>query len=198
MAKLETLKQIEKRKKAKLAKAAEVGRRARIRHGVAHFAKLIRRKKSRNRERLTEVALVERYLAEAKRLSKLLEPYVWGGSHGSSPTPPNGPFDCSSYASHLDQTVVQDVETTTTFSMETNAKAGAHGLEMGEGQFITHHICNSPASDAHVITSIRIHGKLWWTECGGSDNTERGGPCFFNPSAARIAHFPIKCHPKGL
>ena len=46
---------------------------------------------------------VARMVAEAARLSALrldLE-YVWGGSHGSSPTPPNGPFDCSSAVSHL-------------------------------------------------------------------------------------------------
>ncbi len=46
---------------------------------------------------------VARMLAEADRLS-LLRPhteYVWGGSHGESPTPANGPFDCSSAVSHL-------------------------------------------------------------------------------------------------
>jgi hypothetical protein len=44
-----------------------------------------------------------RMLAEAQRLSALRphSEYVWGGSHGSSPTPPNGPFDCSSAVSHL-------------------------------------------------------------------------------------------------
>ena len=36
-------------------------------------------------------------LAEAQRLSALRprSEYVWGGSHGSSPTPSDGPFDCS-------------------------------------------------------------------------------------------------------
>jgi hypothetical protein len=46
---------------------------------------------------------VARMVAEAERLS-LLRPhteYVWGGSHGESPTPDNGPFDCSSAVSHL-------------------------------------------------------------------------------------------------
>ncbi len=41
-------------------------------------------------------------VAEAERLS-LLRPqteYVWGGSHGESPTPADGPFDCSSAVSH--------------------------------------------------------------------------------------------------
>ena len=46
---------------------------------------------------------VARMLAEAARLSALRPQteYVWGGSHGTSPTPPNGPFDCSSAVSHL-------------------------------------------------------------------------------------------------
>jgi hypothetical protein len=41
-------------------------------------------------------------VAEAERLS-ILRPqteYVWGGSHGESPTPADGPFDCSSAVSH--------------------------------------------------------------------------------------------------
>jgi hypothetical protein len=45
---------------------------------------------------------VARMEVEAERLS-LLRPstaYVWGGSHGETPTPPNGPFDCSSAVSH--------------------------------------------------------------------------------------------------
>ena len=42
-----------------------------------------------------------RMLAEAERLDRLHLAYVWGGSHGQSPTPPDGPFDCSSAVSHL-------------------------------------------------------------------------------------------------
>jgi hypothetical protein len=46
---------------------------------------------------------VARMLAEAERLSALRPQteYVWGGSHGESPTPADGPFDCSSAVSHL-------------------------------------------------------------------------------------------------
>lgn len=46
---------------------------------------------------------VGRMVAEAERLSALRpqSEYVWGGSHGESPTPANGPFDCSSAVSHL-------------------------------------------------------------------------------------------------
>jgi hypothetical protein len=46
---------------------------------------------------------VAKMVAEAARLSALRPhtEYVWGGSHGLSPTPANGPFDCSSAVSHL-------------------------------------------------------------------------------------------------
>jgi hypothetical protein len=46
---------------------------------------------------------VAKMVAEAERLSRLRPQteYVWGGSHGESPTPANGPFDCSSAVSHL-------------------------------------------------------------------------------------------------
>lgn len=46
---------------------------------------------------------VARMVTEAGRLSALRprSEYVWGGSHGESPTPPDGPFDCSSAVSHL-------------------------------------------------------------------------------------------------
>jgi hypothetical protein len=46
---------------------------------------------------------VAEMVAEAERLSQLrpTTEYVWGGSHGLTPTPPNGPFDCSSAVSHL-------------------------------------------------------------------------------------------------
>jgi Transglycosylase SLT domain len=52
---------------------------------------------------LTPNEAIARMLAEAARLSALrpTSEYVWGGSHGASPTPPNGPFDCSSAVSHL-------------------------------------------------------------------------------------------------
>jgi hypothetical protein len=46
---------------------------------------------------------VARMVAEAERLSALRPQteYVWGGSHGETPTPADGPFDCSSAVSHL-------------------------------------------------------------------------------------------------
>src|SRR6059058_455109 len=46
---------------------------------------------------------VAKMIAEADRLSAMRPEteYVWGGSHGITPTPKNGPFDCSSAVSHL-------------------------------------------------------------------------------------------------
>jgi hypothetical protein len=46
---------------------------------------------------------VARMISEAERLSarRPHTEYVWGGSHGETPTPWNGPFDCSSAVSHL-------------------------------------------------------------------------------------------------
>jgi hypothetical protein len=60
-------------------------------------------------------------VAEAERLSRLrpTTEYVWGGSHGESPTPPNGPFDCSSAVSHLLQVGGFDIQTTDTVGLST-------------------------------------------------------------------------------
>jgi Transglycosylase SLT domain len=69
---------------------------------------------------------VARMVAEAERLS-LLRPsdeYVWGGSHGESPTPANGPFDCSSAVSHLLQVGGLGIETTDTVGLSTWGEAG--------------------------------------------------------------------------
>ncbi|MCW2980758.1 MAG: Lytic transglycosylase catalytic [Solirubrobacterales bacterium] len=75
---------------------------------------------------------VARMVAEAERLS-LLRPsdeYVWGGSHGESPTPANGPFDCSSAVSHLLQVGGFGIETTDTVGLSTWG-------EPGPGQWVT-------------------------------------------------------------
>jgi hypothetical protein len=75
---------------------------------------------------------VARMVAEAERLS-LLRPsdeYVWGGSHGESPTPANGPFDCSSAVSHLLQVGGFGIETTDTVGLSSWG-------EPGPGQWVT-------------------------------------------------------------
>lgn len=191
------LKEIRERRQEQERETAS--RLKRIQHAIAVLTKKIaRRKKKRGAGRSTDDALIERYIAEIHRCIGLDLGYVWGGGHGSTPSPHNGPWDCSSYACHLDQTVSRDVRTGTTFTMASDGAAGEHGLLSGAGKYITHFIKNSPASDAHVITRIVYKGRVIWTETGGRDNSEHGGPCIFRPTASRIAEFPTKVHPKGL
>jgi len=84
---------------------------------------------------------VARMVAEAERLS-LLRPhteYVWGGSHAESPTPPNGPFDCSSAVSHLLQVGGFKNPTMDTIAL-------AEWGEPGPGKWVT--IWDKPYDDA--------------------------------------------------
>jgi hypothetical protein len=71
-------------------------------------------------------------IAEATRLSRLrpTTEYTWGGSHTLSPTPANGPFDCSSAVSHLLQVGGFHNETMATIALD------AWG-EPGPGQLFT-------------------------------------------------------------
>jgi hypothetical protein len=131
---------------------------------------------------------------EVTRLAGLHLPYVFGGGH-VTPAPHNGPFDCSSFASHLAQVLGFDIPTGTTYTL---ANVG----DPGEGKYFTLHIKNPPdPHEAHVIVSFS-HGpgtKLRWAQCGGRDNpTTGGGPTWFRPTKARIAEFPIKRHFKGF
>lgn len=109
-------------------------------------------------------------IAEADRLSQLRPSaaYVWGGSHGISPTPKNGPFDCSSAVSHLLQVGGFDNETMTTVGFLTWGKPGA-------GQAVT--ILNKPFEpEAHVILrfepGVTPTEKRYW---GTSGLIEGGG-----------------------
>jgi hypothetical protein len=195
------LKQRAEHKQAALEDASNLVER--LKHTVANLAKKIaRRKAKRNQGRSAEEAIVERVIAEVKRCVDLDLPYVWGGGHDESPTHafhPGGGGDCSSYACHLGQVAIPDLPTGTTFTMEADGKANRHGLENGPGRFITYFIKNNGGGDDHVITRIVYHGRVIWTQCGGSDNTKpRGGACIFSPSAARKAQFYYACHPKGL
>ncbi|MGH7484289.1 MAG: lytic transglycosylase domain-containing protein [bacterium] len=69
---------------------------------------------------------VARMVAEADRLSAMRPEteYVWGGSHGFSPTPRNGPFDCSSAVSHLLQIGGLHNPTMDTVALSTWGKPG--------------------------------------------------------------------------
>lgn len=141
---------------------------------------------------------VARMVAEAERLS-LLRPgdeYVWGGSHGESPTPANGPFDCSSAVSHLLQVGGFGIETTDTVGLSTWG-------EPGPGQWVT--IWVKPVynnGEAHTFIEFmpgvtRPEHRYW----GTSGFVEPGhGPGWIPEStfdAGYLRYFEQR-HPKGM
>ncbi|HYP55978.1 MAG TPA: lytic transglycosylase domain-containing protein [Solirubrobacterales bacterium] len=137
---------------------------------------------------------VQKMIAEADRLDALHLPYVYGGSHGESPTPANGPFDCSSAVSHLLQVAGFGNPT-----MDTTALIGWG--EPGPGRWVTIHV-KPYGSDAH--TFIEFHGdvtrsrrRYWGTS---STNQPGGGPGWIHEdtfSANYMAGFQPR-HPPGL
>lgn len=136
-------------------------------------------------------------IAEADRLSAMRPntAYVWGGSHGITPTPPNGPFDCSSAVSHLLQLGGFKNETMTTIGFHSWGKSGP-------GQWVT--ILNKPYEpEAHVILrfepGVTPPEKRYW---GTSGFIEGGGhgPGWIPEStfdAGYLARFELR-HPLGM
>jgi Transglycosylase SLT domain len=113
---------------------------------------------------------VAKMIEEADRLSAMRPEteYRWGGSHGITPTPKNGPFDCSSAVSHLFQVGGFGNETMTTIGFHTWGKAGP-------GRWVT--ILNKPYEpEAHVILrfepGVTPPEKRYW---GTSGFIEGGG-----------------------
>lgn len=73
--------------------------------------------------------------------------------------------------------------------------------EAGEGWLFTMHIKDpyEHEGEGHVINEFHHPDRHRWAECGGSDNpSDRGGPNWFEPTAERIAEFPVKRHFKGF
>lgn len=135
-------------------------------------------------------------VAEAERLSRLRpqSEYVWGGSHGQSPTPPNGPFDCSSAVSHLLQ--VAGLQNPTMATPEL-----ARWGEPGPGRWVT--IFVKPyGSQAHTFirfsAEVTSASERYW---GTSGFVEPGhGPGWIPEStfsADYLAGFEQR-HPPGL
>jgi hypothetical protein len=135
-------------------------------------------------------------VAEAARLSALrpTSEYVRGGSHGSSPTPPSGPFDCSSAVSHLLQ--VGDFGNPT---MDTTQLV--RWGEPGPGQWVT--IFVKPyGAEAHTFirfsAGVTPPSERYW---GTSGIVAPGkGPGWIgedNFSASYLAGFQMR-HPPGL
>jgi Transglycosylase SLT domain len=136
---------------------------------------------------------VQKMIAEADRLDALHLPYVYGGSHGESPTSANGPFDCSSAVSHLLQVAGFGNPT-----MDTTALIGWG--EPGPGRWVTLHV-KPYGPDAH--TFIEFHGvtppdqHFWGTS---RTNQPGGGPGWIPKttfSASYMAGFQPR-HPPGL
>jgi transglycosylase-like protein with SLT domain len=139
---------------------------------------------------------VAKMVAEADRLSALRpqSEYVFGGSHGVSPTPPNGPFDCSSAVSHLLQIAGFHNPTMDTVALLSWAKPGP-------GRWVT--IFDKPyGAEAHTFirftAPITPAGERYW---GTSGFVEPGhGPGWIPEStfsASYLSGFQ-QLHPPGL
>jgi hypothetical protein len=139
---------------------------------------------------------VARMLAEAERLGALRPQteYVWGGSHGDSPTPANGPFDCSSAVSHLLQVGGFDNPTMDTIAL-------ASWGEGGPGRWVT--IFDTPyGEDAHTFIrfspEVTPASERYW---GTSGFVEPGhGPGFIPESTFSADYLSgfLQRHPPGL
>ena len=135
-------------------------------------------------------------LAEAARLSALRPhtSYVWGGSHGETPTPANGPFDCSSAVSHLLQVGGFDNPT-----MDTTLLVSWG--DPGPGRYVT--IFVKPyGPEAHTfiefMPGIAPPSERYWGTSGIAAPGK--GPGFIAESlfsASYLAGFELR-HPRGL
>jgi hypothetical protein len=140
---------------------------------------------------------VARMVAEADRLSAMRPEteYEWGGSHGISPTPRNGPFDCSSAVSHLLQVAGFGNETMTTIGFHTWGRPGP-------GRWVT--ILNKPFEpEAHVILefspAVTPAEERFWGTSGFIEGGDKG-PGWIPEStfdAAYLSRFEER-HPAGL
>ncbi len=136
---------------------------------------------------------LEKIVAEADRLDALHLTYVYGGSHGASPTPANGPFDCSSAVSHLLQVAGFGNPTMDTTALITWG-------EPGRGRYLTIHI-KPYGEDAHTFIeldpSVAPASRRYW---GTSRTNPNGGPGWIPEStfsATYLAGFQVR-HPPGL
>lgn len=135
---------------------------------------------------------------EITRLMGLELTYTFGGGRNCGPKAcPNGPGDCSWFASRLCDVLGVDLKNSngSTFSLADEGKAG-------KGKFFTLYIKNPPdPHEAHVIIGVS-HGdgtRERFAQCGGRDNPTLGnGPAWFTPTKERLAEFPIRRHFKGF
>jgi Transglycosylase SLT domain len=139
-------------------------------------------------------AALAQMLAEADRIDRLHLVYVWGGSHGTSPTPPNGPFDCSSAVSHLLQVGGFGNPTLDTVGL------GRWG-EPGSGRWLTIFVRPYAGAQGHVFVefgpSVAPPQHRYW---GTSTSNPGGGPGWIPQGALSAAYLRgfQRRHPPGL
>jgi hypothetical protein len=140
---------------------------------------------------------VAKMVAEAERLSpsRSRTGYVYGGSHGLSPTPPDGPFDCSSAVSHELQVGGFDNTTMTTEQL-------VDWGEPGPGEWVTIFVKAYAGEESH--TFLRFSPELtppserYWGTSGFWHSGE--GPGFIPERifpADYLSEFVMR-HPPGL
>jgi hypothetical protein len=140
---------------------------------------------------------VGRMIAEADRLSAIRPQteYVWGGSHGLTPTPRNGPFDCSSAVSHLLQVGGFRNPTMDTVALSSWGKPGP-------GRWLT--ILVKPYEpEAHTVLrfepGVTPPGKRFWGTTGFIEGGGHG-PGWIPEStfdAGYLSRFELR-HPLGF
>jgi len=141
---------------------------------------------------------IRRVEREITRLSGLDLTYTFGGGRNCGTKPcPDGPGDCSWFASRLCDVLGVDLKEWlgSTYSLAEEGRSG-------KGKFLTLMIKNPPdPHEAHVIVEIS-HGPgtpVRHAECGGSDNPTPGnGPSWVHMTKERLAEFPIHRHFKGF
>ena len=133
-----------------------------------------------------------RMLAEAARIDRLHLAYAWGGSHGQSPTAPNGPFDCSSAVSHLLQVGGFGNPTMDTIGLSTWG-------DPGPGRWLTIYV-KPYGREAHTFIefapSVTAPAHRYW---GTSSTNPGGGPGWIPQTALSLAYLAgfQRRHPPG-
>jgi hypothetical protein len=140
---------------------------------------------------------VAKMLAEAERLTPIRSStgYTWGGSHGISPTPADGPFDCSSAVSHELQVGGFENETMTTEQL-------VGWGDPGPGRWVTIFVKAYAGDDSHAFLrfspSVTQPSERYWGTSGSWHAGE--GPGFIPErifSAEYLSGFVMR-HPPGL
>ena len=140
---------------------------------------------------------VAKMIAEADRLSAIRPKteYVWGGSHTESPTPANGPFDCSSAVSHELQVAGFHNPTMDTVALHTWG-------EPGPGKWVSIYV-KPFGAEAHTFlrftAGVTPASERYWGTSGFSWFKSHG-PGWIPEStfsAGYLSEFEIR-HPPGL